>query len=408
MQGAVALTEGYAPGAPRRVPRFRGEGADMQDEGPSAGCGTPPGAGSGEARRGNAGRMLSRGLLGLLLGASALSPALAASVPLPPSRPVMERDGRDEAAAKRDRTAPQEAAQEAARAGTRPPAGRATTARGSGSPTAKGAVPLPMPRPPEIAASDPDEAEPVEMASASSAPQADAPSGTGFPPLVAPPSSAPGPSATTPETRRYEPTGTGEGLPAACAALVQQGLIAAEPERGLSVPSPCTLAEPVRFSGIRLNSGALIDLKPAAVVGCGTVAAVAEWVREDLAPAMEEMGTSIVAVKVAASFACRSQNNLRGTRISEHGFGRALDVGGFELANHSQVEVKNGGLPVAFQEKMRESACARFMTVLGPGSDGFHEDHIHVDLAKRREAYKLCRWRIKGATPTLTAQGRRP
>jgi hypothetical protein len=44
---------------------------------------------------------------------------------------------------------------------------------------------------------------------------------------------------------------------------------------------------------------------------------------------------------------------------------------------------------------LRASACARFSTVLGPGSDGNHEEHIHVDLAERRGGYKMCEWEVR-------------
>jgi hypothetical protein len=35
--------------------------------------------------------------------------------------------------------------------------------------------------------------------------------------------------------------------------------------------------------------------------------------------------------------------------------------------------------------------------VLGPGSDGHHEEHIHVDLAERRGGYKMCQWDVRDA-----------
>jgi hypothetical protein len=37
--------------------------------------------------------------------------------------------------------------------------------------------------------------------------------------------------------------------------------------------------------------------------------------------------------------------------------------------------------------------------VLGPGSDGYHEEHIHLDLAERRNGYKLCQWEIREPPP---------
>ena len=33
--------------------------------------------------------------------------------------------------------------------------------------------------------------------------------------------------------------------------------------------------------------------------------------------------------------------------------------------------------------------------MLGPGSDGYHEDHVHVDLAERRGGYRMCQWDIR-------------
>ena len=43
---------------------------------------------------------------------------------------------------------------------------------------------------------------------------------------------------------------------------------------------------------------------------------------------------------------------------------------------------------------LRDTACVKFSTVLGPGSDGFHETHMHIDLAPRRSAAHYCHWQI--------------
>ncbi len=50
-----------------------------------------------------------------------------------------------------------------------------------------------------------------------------------------------------------------------------------------------------------------------------------------------------------------------------------------------------------WREGIQASACARFSTVLGPGSDGAHEEHIHLDLAERRNNYKICEWDVRAA-----------
>ena len=48
---------------------------------------------------------------------------------------------------------------------------------------------------------------------------------------------------------------------------------------------------------------------------------------------------------------------------------------------------------------MLHSACTRFSTVLGPGSDWYHEDHIHLDLMERRNNYRICQWDVWDPLP---------
>ena len=33
--------------------------------------------------------------------------------------------------------------------------------------------------------------------------------------------------------------------------------------------------------------------------------------------------------------------------------------------------------------------------MLGPGSDAYHKDHIHVDLAERAHGYRMCQWDVR-------------
>ena len=48
---------------------------------------------------------------------------------------------------------------------------------------------------------------------------------------------------------------------------------------------------------------------------------------------------------------------------------------------------------------LRDSACARFATVLGPGADRNHEGHIHLDLIARTHAHKICEWDVRELPP---------
>jgi len=53
---------------------------------------------------------------------------------------------------------------------------------------------------------------------------------------------------------------------------------------------------------------------------------------------------------------------------------------------------------------MKAAACNRFTTVRGPGSDGYHEDHIHMDRAERRGGYRLCQWDLHDGARADMAQ----
>jgi hypothetical protein len=80
--------------------------------------------------------------------------------------------------------------------------------------------------------------------------------------------------------------------------------------------------------------------------------------------------------------------------ISEHAFGNALDIAAFTLADGRKIIVKDGwhGLPEeqGFLRDVQAAACDQFSTVLAPGSNVYHYDHIHVDLMRRRDGHRAC------------------
>ena len=87
-------------------------------------------------------------------------------------------------------------------------------------------------------------------------------------------------------------------------------------------------------------------------------------------------------------------NSQRGARMSEHGFGNAIDISSFTLADGRRITIKDGwragGDESSFLREIRKDACAEFMTVLGPG-DAHHDDHFHLDLANRRSGKAYCK-----------------
>ncbi len=81
--------------------------------------------------------------------------------------------------------------------------------------------------------------------------------------------------------------------------------------------------------------------------------------------------------------------------FSEHGKANALDLRSIRLAGGAVIELTDPQVEKTVRENVRARTCARFSTVLGPGSDGYHENHIHVDLAERVSGYRICHWDVR-------------
>ena len=79
-----------------------------------------------------------------------------------------------------------------------------------------------------------------------------------------------------------------------------------------------------------------------------------------------------------------------------------------KLADGRIVGLSDRTSPRRFRENVRASVCNRFTTVLGPGSDGYHEEHIHIDLAERRGGFKMCQWDVVDPLPEVPTPRPRP
>ena len=173
---------------------------------------------------------------------------------------------------------------------------------------------------------------------------------------------------------------------AACGRLLAGGQVEAAPAALVAGAGGCGIAAPVRLAAIVLRDGARVALEPPATMRCELAAALALWVREDVAPAAP--GGGLAKILSADAYACRPRNGVAGAKLSEHGKGNALDIRGVVLRDGTRLLVSDKG---EFTAALGAGACARFPTMLGPGSDGLHEDHIHVDLEERRGGYRICR-----------------
>lgn len=182
--------------------------------------------------------------------------------------------------------------------------------------------------------------------------------------------------------------------PSACRMALTDAIAIAPSVPDIKGPGACGGPDLVHLEAIVLPDQTRVPLKPGGIMRCSMAMAVADWVRSDMAPLATSIGTKLAELDNFDSFDCRGRNRIVGAKLSEHGRANALDVRALKLANGQSIALTDRATPREWREKVLYSVCSRFSTVLGPGSDGYHEDHIHLDLAERRNNYKICEWNI--------------
>ena len=230
------------------------------------------------------------------------------------------------------------------------------------------AVPLPRPRPAEAPPAKPE--TPAEGQETSSGAE---------------------PSAAAPPAREVS----------ACRAALTDAIAIAPSIPDIHGPGGCGGEDLVRLEAVVLPDKHQVAVRPAAILRCEMASVVADWVRTDMTKLAKGLGSGIAELDNFDSFDCRGRNRIVGARLSEHGRANALDVRSFALANGRAISLTDRALPRDVRETVLRSLCARFTTVLGPGSDGYHEDHIHLDLMERRNGYRICQWDIWEALPQI-------
>lgn len=134
---------------------------------------------------------------------------------------------------------------------------------------------------------------------------------------------------------------------------------------------------------------------PSATLACPMVSALDRWIAEAVQPAaLRWFNSPVVEIRQISAYSCRGMNGQPNARISEHAFGNALDIASFTLADGHKITVKKGwrGTPEeqGFLRDVQSAACNQFNTVLAPGSNIYHYDHIHVDLMRRSSGRRIC------------------
>ena len=241
---------------------------------------------------------------------------------------------------------------------------------GDGPPRLRGTlhratVPLPRPRPADAPAAE-----------------------SGSPPAEAPTEAAKPSEQSTPSPQ-----------PSACRLALTDTIAIAPSIPDIHGAGGCGGEDLVRLEAIVLPDKRQVSVKPAAILRCAMASALADWIRTDIAPLAAGLGSAISDLDNFDSFECRGRNRVVGARLSEHGRANALDVRALKLANGRSISLTDRTVPRELRETVLHSVCARFSTVLGPGSDGYHEDHIHLDLMERRGNYRICQWNVWDPLP---------
>jgi hypothetical protein len=213
----------------------------------------------------------------------------------------------------------------------------------------------------------------------------------------------PRPTIPLPGEVAIEPAG-----PSECQLRMTTDIAVIEPLHHITGANGCGIEDPVRLSAVMTKDKVRVAITPAATLRCTMAEALTNWIREDVAAIAATLGAPLGGVANFDSYECRGRNRVFGAKISEHGKGNAIDIKSLTLANGKSYELTDITVSKPMREQLKASACARFTTVLGPASDGFHENHVHVDLAERRSGYRICQWAVRDASDLIPLPRERP
>jgi hypothetical protein len=211
------------------------------------------------------------------------------------------------------------------------------------------------------------------------------------------PEAGPAPTMVFPKSSGDWPQSVVAAAQKNCQQILAGLNMAWRPVTAIGLPGGCGTASPIIVSAI---NG--VALEPEATFNCPMAVALYQWLSLDVQPAARaQLGQKLLSIQNASSYVCRRRNGQANGKMSEHAIANAFDMASFTFADGSRTTVagqwsgllQSVGLSKQgnFLRASRKSACEKFTTVLGPGSDKYHGDHFHVDLAYRKSGYRICK-----------------
>ncbi|MDH4439577.1 MAG: extensin family protein [Rhizobium sp.] len=156
----------------------------------------------------------------------------------------------------------------------------------------------------------------------------------------------------------------------------------------------CGIAHPVTLGRVLPD----VALEPEATIRCETALNLARMTRDMLIPAAARAfpeRAKLSGISQASGYVCRNRNSAEDGKISEHAYGNAIDIAGLTFGKEKVpvmiAKQDDGSAEAAFQRALNAVACLYFTTVLSPGSDATHQDHLHLDVIERKSGFRYCR-----------------
>jgi hypothetical protein len=218
-----------------------------------------------------------------------------------------------------------------------------------------------------------------------------------------PPLPRPRPAATPSHPAPFDPAPADQAKPE---STIDQGCLDRLGAAGIefeSVTLPlaanpgCAIKTPVRLKAVKLAPRwrTSIRLPDEPTLSCQFGERFGRWLRDLVAPLIAgELAVELESVRTGTGYECRNRNRADAGKISAHASGLAADIVSFELADGRTLAIKpNGNEHLrATVDAIRVAACGWFTTVLGPGSDAAHADHMHVDILQHgsSDRYRIC------------------
>ncbi|MEQ1520902.1 MAG: extensin family protein [Aestuariivirga sp.] len=150
----------------------------------------------------------------------------------------------------------------------------------------------------------------------------------------------------------------------------------------------CSVQNPVNLRSVTIK-GNTIDLPEAPLLNCKFALQFSKWLSESGAPILAaQMNSPVERISTGPGFECRGRNGDGSAKVSEHGYGNAVDISTFRLHNGKTLNVADSTLLPG----VRASACGYFTTVLGPGANAAHAAHFHFDMGVHGKTgnYRIC------------------